>query len=286
MNFHLGCAVWSYKGWIGDFYPPKSPSHEFLSLYSQRFTAVEGNTTFYAVPDEATLTRWVKQTPSGFEFCPKFPKTVTHTGSLADSISDALSFLERIQTLEKRLGTVFAQLPPTYSPQYLDDLSQFLQALPYRNIRLAVEVRHQDWFKKPYENQLNKLLEQLGIARVILDTRPIYNCPDDPQAKSSRRKPNVLVHPCVTANFSLIRFISHPQQQYNQDYLEEWVKQVNHWLRQGTEIYFFVHCPQEERSPHTARYFQHRLESEGINIPALPWNTLTFDIAPQQLRLF
>lgn len=48
MNFRLGCAVWSYKGWVGDFYPQRSRPTKFLHLYSQRLTAVEGNTTFYS----------------------------------------------------------------------------------------------------------------------------------------------------------------------------------------------------------------------------------------------
>ncbi|NER92987.1 MAG: DUF72 domain-containing protein, partial [Symploca sp. SIO1B1] len=52
MSFFLGCAVWAYKGWIGEFYPPGSKAGEFLSLYCQRFTTVEGNTTFYSVPNQ------------------------------------------------------------------------------------------------------------------------------------------------------------------------------------------------------------------------------------------
>ncbi|EAW38849.1 hypothetical protein [Lyngbya sp. PCC 8106] len=32
-QFFLGCAVWAYKDWIGDFYPPGSRSTDFLKLY-------------------------------------------------------------------------------------------------------------------------------------------------------------------------------------------------------------------------------------------------------------
>ena len=42
-----------------------------------------------------------------------------------------------------------------------------------------------------YSNYLDDLLTKLNIARVLLDTRPIYNCPDDPQALSNRQKPKV-----------------------------------------------------------------------------------------------
>ncbi len=65
MNLRLGCAVWSYKVWVGDFYPLGSRTTEFLRLYSQRLTTVEGNTTFYAIPDQNTLARSLAETPPG-----------------------------------------------------------------------------------------------------------------------------------------------------------------------------------------------------------------------------
>jgi len=47
-NFYIGCAVWGYKDWLGDLFPPGSKAADFLALYSRRLTTVEGNTTFYA----------------------------------------------------------------------------------------------------------------------------------------------------------------------------------------------------------------------------------------------
>jgi uncharacterized protein YecE (DUF72 family) len=46
-RFYIGCAVWAYKDWVGELFPPGSKSADFLSLYSRRLTTVEGNTTFY-----------------------------------------------------------------------------------------------------------------------------------------------------------------------------------------------------------------------------------------------
>ena len=66
MNFFLGCAIWAYKGWMGEFYPHGTRAGDFLHLYSRRFTTVEGNTTFYAVPKDETVTRWTNQIPPGF----------------------------------------------------------------------------------------------------------------------------------------------------------------------------------------------------------------------------
>ncbi|MBD2020543.1 DUF72 domain-containing protein, partial [Leptolyngbya sp. FACHB-36] len=96
MNLRIGCAVWAYKGWLGDLFPTGSRPSEFLHLYSRRFTTVEGNTTFYSVPDAETVKRWAAETPAGFEFCLKLPKALTHGGLLGPQISGALRFIEQM----------------------------------------------------------------------------------------------------------------------------------------------------------------------------------------------
>ncbi len=284
MTFYLGCAVWSYKGWVGEFYPPKSQSKDFLSLYGQRFTTVEGNTTFYATPDAGTVARWKQETPAGFKFVPKLPRTITHNGLLTPYLTDAIAFIGRMQGLGDRLGPIFAQLPPSYGPESFGDLVGFLTALADYDVSLALEVRHRDWFEKKYREQLNSFLKTLGIGRVLLDTRPIYNCPDDPQLASERRKPAVPLQDDRTADFTLVRFISHPEGHYNHAYLQEWVKRVGQWMKQGTDIYFFVHCPVEERSPFTARDFYRLLVEKRVKLPPLPWDRLK--APPEQLSLF
>jgi len=283
-HFFLGCAVWAYKGWIGDLYPPNSRQADFLRLYGQRLTAVEGNTTFYAVPDRDTVARWAADTPPGFAFCPKLPRDLTHKNALQPSIPGALQFLEQMQGLGDRLGPIFAQLPPHYGPALLDGLTAFLTAWPRSEAPLAVEVRHPDWFREPHASTLTTVLERLGVGRVLLDSRPIYDGPDDPQVSVERRKPKLPLQPSVTAPCSLVRFISHPHRECNQPFLEEWVGHVERWLRQGTRIYFFVHCPVEAQSPGTARYFQQLLEQHGVPVPPLPWNRL--HTGPAQLSLF
>lgn len=281
MNFRIGCAIWAYKNWVGDLFPAKSRSSEFLSLYSRRFTTVEGNTTFYSIPDLKTVKRWQAETPTGFKFCPKLPKSLTHNGLLAPSIPDSLQFLDLMQNLDDRLGVLFAQLPPRYSPANFDDLATFLQA--WTGAELAIEVRHPAWFEEPHRSRLTQLLQSLKIGQVLLDTRPIYESDDDPQSNSQRKKPNVPLQPHVTAPFSVIRFISHPSRSINQPYFADWVKLLDAWLRSGTQVYFFVHCPIEEHSPTNAREFQHLLQQQA-SIPALPWDQL--DQPPSQMSLF
>lgn len=284
MTFSIGCAVWGHKSWVGELYPKGSKAAEFLHLYSQRFTIVEGNTTFYSVPNQETIAQWISQMSPGFEICPKLPRQLTHNGLLQPSVSGTLEFLEQMQNLGEHLGLIFAQLPPNYTPNLLEDLTTFLEALSKTKASVALEVRHADWFKEPHASNLNALLQQLGIGRVILDTRPAYTKSASFLEPVEPRKPKVPVQPVVTAPFALVRFISHPDQEVNQPFMEEWVSWIEQWLNLGKRIYFFVHCPIEQYSPNNARNFQQLLENRNIPVPALPWNEL--NLPPIQLNLF
>ena len=287
-NFRLGLAVWAFKDWVGSFYPPKSQATHFLRLYGDRMLAVEGNTTFYSVPNAQMVQRWAENTPARFRFCPKLPRTVTHEGLLMGHLPAALSFSRLMQGLGQQLGPVMAQLPPSYGPAAFDDLAAFLAAWPRKQVPIAGEVRHLDWFKEKHAAQLSSLLARLNVGRVLLDTRAMYEWEHDggidPQRHSNRRKPKVPLQPIVTADFVIVRYVSHPQLRRNQDYLAGWVSQVNDWLVAGQQVYFFVHCPMEAKSPAIAQHFQSQLEAAKAPVPPLPWNELAQP--PNQLALF
>jgi uncharacterized protein YecE (DUF72 family) len=282
-NFWLGCALWGYKSWVGEFFPSGSRAANFLKLYSERLTAVEGNTTFYSVPDAKTTARWVAETPPDFRFCPKFPKLVTHQGALTPKLDAAKQFIHHMQGLGVRLGPMFIQLPPSYSPTQWNDLTTFLAVLADTQMAIGLEVRHLDWFKPPFDSRLTELLTALQIGRVLLDTRPIYDVPDDRQLAAERKKPKVPAVYSLTADFCLIRYISHPNWHVNLPFLQDWIRVVEQELPAGKYVYFFVHCPVEERSPGHARAIQHLFEQHNISLPYLPWNHLNQD--PAQLNL-
>jgi uncharacterized protein YecE (DUF72 family) len=287
MSFSLGLAIWGYKGWLGGLFPEKAKTQDFLRLYSQRFSCVEGNTTFYAIPSAETVRRWADQVPQTFQFCPKLPKTITHQGTLLPHLKAGLDFFELMQHWGDRLGPLFLQLPPHYGPQQLDDLRQFLRGwTTVTQFPLTVEVRHRDWFRHTHGEALNAVLSEFKIGRVLLDTRPIYanSTAQTSLVAKGEKKPNLPVQPTLTSTISLIRYISHPDWERNQVYLQEWADRIATWLAQGKQVYFFVHCPIEEHSPENARQFQALLEKQGIQIPPLPWNQL--EPPPAQLSLF
>ncbi len=286
-TLQLGLAVWSFPGWIGDFYPKGSNSKTFLDHYGQRFTTVEGNTTFYSVPSSETIARWVDHTPDEFEFCLKLHRDITHAGLLVPQIELAQRFHQTIAGLGDRLGVSFLQLPPRYGPASLHDLEIFLTAWPRDRAPIAVEVRHPAWFQTARADTLNAMLDRLNVGRVLLDTRPIYSTEDDPQKHSKRKKPQLPLQPIAIGDYAFVRFISHPEFDVNLPFLREWVDCVGGWLAAGKRVYFFVHCPIEEHSPHTARKFHTMLTEAGIDVPPLDWPAIAAPIVqPSQLSLF
>ena len=84
LPYYLGCPSWSENVWREYLYPVDAKTSDFLSLYSQVFNAVEGNTTFYASPSPATVQRWAETMPAHFRFTAKFPGDISHGGDLRE----------------------------------------------------------------------------------------------------------------------------------------------------------------------------------------------------------
>ena len=281
-RFFLGCALWSHRGWVGGLYPQGAQPERFLDLYVERMTAVEGNTTFYASPSEDVLRRWRQRMPAGFRFLPKLPREVTHDGLLTGKVAQAAAFAWHLSALGGRLGPCVAQLPPYFEAERLGELLSFVEQWPEGVPPLIVELRHPSWFAAPHRERLVRGLAERGVGRVVLDTRPVYESPDDPQSTHPRRKPELPVLPQASARTAMVRFIGHPDGARNLRYLERWAEKVHLWLDEGRDVYFFAHCPDEDHSPGIARTFQGLLEGRGAPVPELPWTRLGGD----QLELF
>ena len=290
MQLHLGCPIWSWKGWVGNFYPERTKAADYLYEYARRLNAVEGNTTFYAVPAEKTIDQWAAATPETFRFCFKIPKAISHSGRIAERSAAAHEFVNVMARLEPRLGPMFLQLPPSYSPAMFDDLRAFVEAWP-RGFRLGVEVRHLAWFDAPHNERLNQLLKDNNMARVVIDTRPIRSLDGDKILEGSvyqtllaarRRKPNLPVLPERTADFLYVRYIGHPGIEINEPLLEEWATYLAEQIAQGADAYLICHSPENLTAPWLCRELQARV-AKKIDIASLPWDSL--DSATEQPRL-
>jgi uncharacterized protein YecE (DUF72 family) len=281
MSFYIGCPIWSFKGWVGNFYPEGTKPSEFLREYTRRLTTVEGNTTFYAVPAQKTLDGWIEEMPPTFRLCPKVPKAISHEGKLMENIERAREFIDTMKQLGIRLGPMFLQLPPRYSPKLFGDLQAFLAVWP-QDVRLAVEVRHLNWFDSPHDEALNQLLTEHNMARVTIDTRPIRDLAGEEILAGSvykslvearERKPDVPVVPKRTSDFIFVRYIGHPEIEVNNPYLKEWGEYFISQLGERADVYMFCHSPNNLAAPWLARKI-YSWVGQQVTLPPLPWNEL------------
>ena len=284
--FYIGCPMWGYKEWVGNFFPARTPASDFLRLYSQKVNVVEGNTIFYALPSSETIARWRQETPATFRICPKVSRSISHEAHLESKRDETLFFVERMRELGTRLGPIFLQLPPNFGPAQLPQLEAFLHFWP-ADVRLAVEVRHAEFYRERHALPLNTLLSQHKVARVMMDTRPIrIGSTEEQQVLQAReRKPNLPLQITTTTDFAFLRYIGHPRMEVNEPLLDRWAEQIGQWLKQGITVYVFCHCPFEVHSPEICAALYQRV-SALVTLPPLARLEKTKETEIQQPRLF
>ena len=164
MKLLAGTSGYSYKEWLGPFYPEKLPASEMLHYYSGHFSTVEINNTFYRMPAESMLAQWSEQVPDHFIFTLKAPKRITHDLRLRDAESNVAEFVRRAGALGSKLGVLLFQLPP-FLKKDLPRLREFLELLP-PDTRAAFEFRHASW----QDDEVYKALRARGAILCVTDT--------------------------------------------------------------------------------------------------------------------
>src|SRR5690242_7810161 len=108
----VGIGGWVFAPWRGTFYPAGLPQSQELAYASRRLTAIEINATFYRTQAVASFRRWRDETPDGFMFSLKGPRSITHRRAL-DQIGPALDrFIDSgILELGAKLGPILWQFP-------------------------------------------------------------------------------------------------------------------------------------------------------------------------------
>jgi uncharacterized protein YecE (DUF72 family) len=138
-GLYVGTSGWSYPTWRGGFYPEKARPAEFLRFYSERFSSVELNTSFYQLPAEEQFRAWAEQTPPGFRFAVKMTGRITHSGQLGL----VGTFCQRVRLLGEKLGPVLVQFPETRPRD--DGFLALLQGSLDPELEVAFEFRHESW---------------------------------------------------------------------------------------------------------------------------------------------
>ncbi len=158
----IGTAGWTIPKPSAPAFPGDG---RHLERYSAAMACVEINSSFHRVHRIGTYERWARETPDGFRFAAKLPKTVTHRAKLVDCDPLVDAFLGEVAGLGPKLAVLLVQLPPSLAFD-VTIAGPFFARLRARHAgRIVCEPRHATWF----EAGADALLVEHRIGRVAAD---------------------------------------------------------------------------------------------------------------------
>jgi uncharacterized protein YecE (DUF72 family) len=167
----IGTSGFSYKEWVGSFYPARTPGNKMLAYYAGHMPTVEINYTFRAMPRRQMLEGWARETPPAFRFALKAPQRITHLARLRNTQSDLDYFISMAEVLGERLGPTLFQLPPGFKKDTAV-LRDFLAQLGGR-LAAAFEFRDASWFDDAVFATLREAASALCIAQSDKMSTPV-----------------------------------------------------------------------------------------------------------------
>jgi uncharacterized protein YecE (DUF72 family) len=235
----VGCAKWGRKDWIGKVYPQGTREEDFLSHYAQLFNAIELNATFYKIPSFKQTQEWKGKVGKNFLFSPKISNSISHIHRLKDTAETVDRFVKGIAGFGENLGPVFLMPHPGMGIKTLERIESFIQSIP-KEIKLFVELRHEEWFQEPtaFQDVFN-MLERNQAGAVITDVAGRRDC----------------LHMRLTSNEAFVRFVGNDLHPTDYARVDHWVQRIKRWFDSGLQrLYFFMHQTSEIYSPELARY--------------------------------
>ncbi len=154
---YVGTSGYSFRDWVGPFYPPGTPSRDMLAWYARQFPAVEINSTYYRVPGPRVMERMAERTPAHFRFTVKLHGDVTHKRTRDTAVFEA--YLATVQPLidTGKFAGALAQFP--YSFRHNEDSREYLRFVRdhLRDRPAFVEFRHESWARRDAFTLLDEL---------------------------------------------------------------------------------------------------------------------------------
>jgi uncharacterized protein YecE (DUF72 family) len=169
-EYFLGCSGWYYTDWARKFYPEKVSRSKWLEYYSEYFSTVEVNNTFYRFPNEKTVQGWYNRTPEDFLLTLKVNQLITHRRRFRDTQNMVNRFYKLVEPLEEKLGCILFQFPSEKSKD-IDFLKNAIEQMDSSKNNV-IEFRHLSWWDK----EVYDILRENNVAFCSVSA---YEFPDD-----------------------------------------------------------------------------------------------------------
>jgi uncharacterized protein YecE (DUF72 family) len=276
----IGTCSWADEALTKHWYPKEAKSAESrLRYYAERFSTVEVDSTYYRLPDETMVSRWVERTPPGFVMHVKAFGVMTRhpvkLEQLPPDLREAMPTDERgrvdrpprelraevfrrfrlaLEPLREtgKLGGVLLQFPPyvVYKDMSIEYLRWAVGELG--GDRPLVEFRHRSWLDDENRDATLALLEELGAANVVVDA---------PKTEAKNLVPTVVA---ATSPLAYVRFHGRnaatwnvrggsASDRFDYDYtdgeLREWVEPLRELGKTAEEVYVLFNNNRWSRTP-------------------------------------
>jgi uncharacterized protein YecE (DUF72 family) len=252
----VGTSGFSYKDWVGPYYPEKLPKRDWLAFYAREFKTCELNFTYYRLPSAQTLERMAAKVPADFVFTLKASGELTH-----ERTNNEAAFAQYVAALAPlieadKFGCVLAQFPYSFhatedNRHYLCFLREHLGDLP-----VVVEFRNAKWLTP----------ETFALLR---ENHLGFCCVDEPRLKG-------LIPPVaeVTAETAYVRFHGRNAKKwwehdeawerydylYSREELSEWAPKVQSLDEETDDVYVFFNNHYGAQAVQNAQDFAKLLE--------------------------
>ena len=139
----VGTSGYSFRDWVGEFYPAGTTGWQMLAYYTQHFSAVELNFTYYRLPGASTLRGWPR-TARRASSSGSRPTRRPHTNRTSPISHEFVDNLQPLAEAGKLAGS--APVPSIVPPH--GGQPQVPGRRPGATLAvcpLAVEFRHRSW---------------------------------------------------------------------------------------------------------------------------------------------
>jgi uncharacterized protein YecE (DUF72 family) len=263
----VGTASWTDKTLLASGWYPNSANtaEKRLAHYARQFPLVEVDATYYAPPAEQTAALWAQRTPPHFTFNIKaFSLLTGHPSKVSalptdlrpetdkknvypkdldaqayeDLWSRFLSALDPLVAADK-LGVVLFQFPPWFTIRRSNKQYVLEVAARCKPLGIAVEFRHESWFKGDNAAETLEFLRRHDLPLV---------CVDMPQGHKSSVPPVL----AATSDLAVVRFHGHSDKwtshdiyekfgyRYSREELAEWAPKLRELGEQTQQIHVLL----------------------------------------------
>lgn len=206
-------------------FPPPFEKASRLTYYASLFNSIEINSSFYKIPQAATIAKWAASVSENFRFTFKLWKGITHSKGLNFNNEDVAAFFKSIESVKDKKGCVLIQFPPSLGRANIVQLDKLLSCINETNItqnwKVAVEFRNKSWYHENVYELVNFHKAAIVIQDIPKSATPFLN---------------------HTSDFMYIRFhgpTGNYRDSYSEDFLSEYATYLNEWIEEGKTVYVY-----------------------------------------------